>query len=101
MTTALVELDPTETIPISVSQAQSYWSASLSVSHRQATYLQQCLVHLDEFLRQTGFQLSPSAGTSVTFDTPSYPTNNSDDTVRELERDLDGEIDIVGLAEHL
>ncbi|EXJ86872.1 tRNA modification GTPase [Capronia epimyces CBS 606.96] len=34
-------------------EAQSYWAASLSVTHRQSTYLRQCLIHLNDFLDQS------------------------------------------------
>ncbi|KAJ4504960.1 mitochondrial splicing system protein [Exophiala dermatitidis] len=33
-------------------EAQSYWTASLSVTHRQSMYLRQCLMHLNDLLDQ-------------------------------------------------
>lgn len=56
----------------------AYWEQSLSVSHRQSGYLQQCLQHLDEFLPQGISQ------------------HHSDD-----HEDLVSETDIVVAAEHL
>ena len=66
--------------------SQSYWEQSLSVSHRQSTYLQECLVHLNDFL----LQASP------------FPANaaggpNDNDVTNETEF----EVDIVAAAEHL
>ncbi|OCT44306.1 tRNA modification GTPase MSS1, mitochondrial [Cladophialophora carrionii] len=35
---------------LTAAEAQSYWTASLSVTHRQSTYLSEGLRHLDDFL---------------------------------------------------
>jgi tRNA modification GTPase len=40
------------TSSLTPAEAQSYWSASLSVTHRQSQYLTECLHHLDDFLSQ-------------------------------------------------
>lgn len=61
----------------------SYWEDSLGVTHRQSSNLQNCLDHLDDFLRQT----SPAGDTN--------PSADSDFA------SVDGEIDIVTAAEHL
>lgn len=71
----------TLTIPLGPNEHtldHAYWEQSLSVSHRQSGYLQQCLQHLDEFLPQAISQY------------------HSDD-----HEDLVSEIDIVAAAEHL
>jgi tRNA U34 5-carboxymethylaminomethyl modifying GTPase MnmE/TrmE len=34
-------------------QSQAYWQSSLSISHRQAQYLLECLTHLDNFLEMS------------------------------------------------
>ncbi len=65
--------------------SSSYWSHSLSVTHRQRTYLSQALVHLDNYL-QTSSALSLGAST------------HHIDTHHD---DLIGDIDIVAAAEHL
>lgn len=52
MTQALVDPDArsgSDTV-ISAAEAQSYWTASLSVTHRQSQFLHECLIHLDNFL---------------------------------------------------
>jgi tRNA modification GTPase len=66
--------------------SSSYWSHSLSVTHRQRTYLSQTLVHLDDYLLQTSSALS--------LDTFSHHVNAQYD-------DLVGDVDIVAAAEHL
>ena len=63
-------------------QSQSYWTASLSVTHRQKAYLEQCLGHLQDFLSQAN---PPST----------HHTDNHADLVG------DAEVDIVTAAEHL
>ncbi|KAK4937905.1 mitochondrial splicing system protein [Elasticomyces elasticus] len=60
-------------------EAQSYWAASLSVTHRQSMYLEQCLGHLEDFLEQA------QSGSIDRYDT-------------QVEH---GQIDIVTSAEHL
>ncbi|RMZ82429.1 hypothetical protein DV737_g2096, partial [Chaetothyriales sp. CBS 132003] len=61
---------------------QSYWSASLSITHRQKRHLEQCLNHLRDFLAQ------------------SSPTSSIHNDYHDELID-DGEIDIVTAAEHL
>jgi tRNA modification GTPase len=60
----------------------SYWSHSLSVTHRQRTYLAQTLLHLDDYLLQA---------------------SSADVYTRHIDSqdDLVGDIDIVAAAEHL
>jgi tRNA modification GTPase len=66
-------------------QAQAYWTASLTITHRQSAYLRQCQTHLADFLAQT----QAHSG--------SHYTDNHEDLVGEVEP----EIDIVTAAEHL
>ena len=40
---------------MSPTEAQAYWTASLSVTHRQSEYLKECLAHLNDFLAQSQF----------------------------------------------
>ncbi|KIV80043.1 tRNA modification GTPase TrmE [Exophiala sideris] len=68
-----------ESGPMSPAEAQSYWAASLSVTHRQSMYLEQCLGHLEDFLDQA----------------QSRSVDRYDTQVEH------GEIDIVTAAEHL
>jgi small GTP-binding protein len=68
-------------IPPEAASSSSYWSHSLSVTHRQRTYLSQTLLHLDDYLLQTS----------------SSATSTHDDLVGDVEVD----IDIVAAAEHL
>lgn len=75
-------------------EAQSYWAASLSVTHRQSTYLRQCLTHLDEFLDQcqpqhTDFALSSTKQHDEEQGRPSGLLA------------VDASVDIVTAAEHL
>jgi tRNA modification GTPase len=71
---ALLDSNPTSSL--------SYWSHSLSVTHRQRTYLAQTLLHLDDYLVQT------SSADAFAHDI-------------DVQDDLVGEIDIVAAAEHL
>jgi len=77
---------------MSTSQAQSYWTASLSITHRQSGYLQQCLLHLEDFLSQSGTPATSAIST--------HHIDNHDDLVGEV-LDPDAEVDIVTAAEHL
>lgn len=52
LTTATSGSDPS-TNAMSPAEAQSYWTASLSVTHRQSVYLEECRGYLDEFLAQS------------------------------------------------
>lgn len=57
MTSAAAGLTGTDTdtqMAMSAAEAQSYWTASLSVTHRQSQYLRECMVHLDNFLETSG-----------------------------------------------
>jgi tRNA modification GTPase len=62
--------------------ASSYWAHSLSVTHRQRTYLTRTLLHLDDYLLQTS-----SSGVTA------HHIDGHDD--------LAGDVDIVAAAEHL
>ena len=87
--TGLTNVFSTLTIPSGdalLDPSSSYWSHSLSVTHRQRTYLSQTLVHLDDYLLQT------SSASSL--DTFSHHVNAQYD-------DLVGDVDIVAAAEHL
>lgn len=64
--------------------SSSYWSHSLSVTHRQRTYLSQTLVHLDDYLLQAS-----SSETSI------HHIDGHDDPVGDID------MDIVAGAEHL
>jgi tRNA modification GTPase len=66
--------------------SSSYWSHSLSVTHRQRTYLSQTLVHLDDYLLQTSSS-----------ETSTHRIDGHDDLVGDMDIDLD----IVAGAEHL
>lgn len=54
---------------MSPSEAQSYWAASLSVTHRQSQFLHECLIHLNDFLNVS----TPSIVTTPVTD----PTSDS------------------------
>jgi tRNA modification GTPase len=66
--------------------SSSYWSHSLSVTHRQRTYLSQALVHLGDYLLQTSSASSLGA---------------SAHHIDAHHDDLIGDIDIVAAAEYL
>jgi tRNA modification GTPase len=87
--TGLTNVFSTLTTPSSdavLDPSSSYWSHSLSVTHRQRTYLSQTLVHLDDYLLQTSS--TSSLGVS---------THHID----AQHDDLVSDIDIVAAAEHL
>ncbi|KAL6242426.1 mitochondrial splicing system protein [Rhinocladiella similis] len=76
-------------------EAQAYWSASLSVTHRQSLYLKQCLGHLNDFLDQVSPNSKAMSPSSIPEDL------NRHDHTTSLNDDLQDEIDIVTAAEHL
>jgi len=79
-----------------IPQAQSYWSASLAITHRQSQYLQQCLRHLDDFLAQSS-PMGLESGSVV-------DTDHHEDMIgiaRHSKSPLEREVDIVTAAEHL
>ncbi|KAK5098319.1 mitochondrial splicing system protein [Lithohypha guttulata] len=50
MTAAVASLPNSDTTQMSAADAQSYWAASLNVTHHQGQALRQCLTHLQDFL---------------------------------------------------
>lgn len=72
------------TNPLTLDEAQAYWTASLSITHRQTTYLQACLANLQAFLDAT---TAPHSHLSL-----SAPVSGPE---------AEMEIDIVTSAEHL
>ncbi|KAK5447893.1 mitochondrial splicing system protein [Exophiala xenobiotica] len=72
-------------------EARSYWTSSLSVTHRQSTYLRQCLGHLEDFLDQS----RPRIGSIA----PAWDYYNG--RPEDLAGDLQDDVDIVTAAEHL
>ncbi|KAK7892272.1 mitochondrial splicing system protein [Exophiala xenobiotica] len=72
-------------------EAQSYWTSSLSVTHRQSTYLRQCLGHLEDFLDQSRPRIGSNGPAS------DYYIDRPED----LAGDLQDDVDIVTAAEHL
>ncbi|EXJ88078.1 tRNA modification GTPase [Capronia coronata CBS 617.96] len=75
-------------------EAQSYWSSSLSVTHRQSTYLKQCLNHLDDFLEQCQPQNHHSVDPSLSRGLDEHEGLVGAHAVQD-------DIDIVTAAEHL
>jgi tRNA U34 5-carboxymethylaminomethyl modifying GTPase MnmE/TrmE len=79
---------------MTVAEAQAYWAASLSVTHRQSAYLEDCRRHLNDYLEQA----SPESYAS-----DSTPVNHSDhdeDSIGPNTAAHD-QVDIVTAAEHL
>jgi tRNA modification GTPase len=76
--------EPLPVLDSNPTSSSSYWSHSLSVTHRQRTYLAQTLLHLDDYLLQTS-----SSGTST------HHIDGHDDLVGDIDTD------IVAAAEHL
>ena len=78
MTTAAAGLSADANATISIAEARSYWTASLSVTHRQSQFLQECLVHLHDFLEIS----SPDAAAGARIESlPAIEqTRNSRDT---------------------
>lgn len=77
--------DADSTADMSPAEAAAYWNASLSVTHRQTTYLTECVGHLEDFLAQ-----AQASNTHENAD-----LNNNDHDGEEAE------VDIVTAAEHL
>lgn len=88
---------------MTAAEAQSYWSASLSVTHRQGTYLEECLHHLRDFLDQVPSS-HPQKQTQTGFsDSSSNSAHGGDrpDDLGDPNIDRRDEVDIVTAAEHL
>ena len=99
---------------MTASEAQAYWTASLSVTHRQSTYLAECLHHLEDFLlvaqspphAQSHARSGADEGSEFSDPSPQsdYCVDRRDDLVGpNIAPDVDGEgaFDIVTAAEHL
>ncbi|OAL40604.1 tRNA modification GTPase TrmE [Fonsecaea nubica] len=100
-------------VQLTAAEAQFYWTTSLSVTHRQTTYLSQCLHHLEDFLAQS--QSRPQS--HLHMDTPEFSDSRASATDYRTDRhndlvapniaqvdgdgDTDGAVDIVTAAEHL
>ena len=113
LTTASV--DETRVMKMPPAEAQSYWAASLSVTHRQSTYLSECLRHLEDFLSIARYPHMQAQSHSHT--EPDITLNISDSSAYsdyhvDHHDDLvalnivpstggDGAVDIVTAAEHL
>ncbi|KIV92408.1 hypothetical protein PV10_03708 [Exophiala mesophila] len=90
-------------------EAQSYWTASLSVTHRQSIYLEECRGYLDEFLAQSEGDLDNDDGDWRPNTEASVENVDSHDgrlTRRNKDTSLtitpgSGSVDIVTAAEHL
>lgn len=111
LTSAFTELTTAsvgeETGVMTPAEAQSYWTASLSVTHRQSSYLLLCLHQLNDFLAQSQFQShrqtelseSPiSSPRSLEYD---HHLDRHDDLVGPNIAHEDTGVDIVAAAEHL
>jgi small GTP-binding protein len=105
---------------MTAAEAQSYWTASLSVTHRQSTYLSEGLRHLDDFLSLARYPQPQSSRAQSHLHTESdgmvefsHSSHHSDDPI-DRHHDLDtpnivsdadahagGVVDIVTAAEHL
>ncbi|EXJ55112.1 hypothetical protein A1O7_08037 [Cladophialophora yegresii CBS 114405] len=107
---------------MTAAEAQSYWTASLSVTHRQSTYLSEGLRHLDDFLSLACYpQSQPSQAQSylptesdgtMEFAHSSDPNGYHGDRHKNLDAPnivsdpdahahADDIVDIVTAAEHL
>ncbi|KAL2419571.1 tRNA modification GTPase MnmE [Exophiala dermatitidis] len=108
-------------------EAQSYWTASLSVTHRQSMYLRQCLMHLNDFLDQCQHCQPPQPArqeglSSSDDDANNYNLYNGNMSTADVDADVahspqpppsqalqvspgplitDDSVDIVTAAEHL
>ncbi|KIW99754.1 tRNA modification GTPase TrmE [Rhinocladiella mackenziei CBS 650.93] len=91
LTTASIGEDTTSMTP---AEARSYWNASLSVTHRQAVHLQQCLRHLNDFL---GHSHPPKP---LAHESPAYHVDGQDDLVGP-NTSVQNDVDIVAAAESL
>lgn len=76
-------------------ESQAYWTASLSVTHRQSTYLRECRQHLNDYLGDA----LPDVETVVHMQ--GYHVDRHDDLVGPVGSAPDDEFDIVTAAEHL
>ncbi|KAJ9612936.1 mitochondrial splicing system protein [Cladophialophora chaetospira] len=120
LTTAFTELttasvDNVQDARMTPAEAQSYWSVSLSVTHRQSTYLSECLHHLEDFLSvarypppQAESHLHAELGRQMQFSDLSPVTDYHVDRHNDLvapnlapDEAGEGAVDIVTAAEHL
>ncbi|KEF51659.1 uncharacterized protein A1O9_12294 [Exophiala aquamarina CBS 119918] len=76
-------------------ESQAYWTASLSVTHRQSTYLRQCRQHLGEYLGDV------LPGVETVLHMQGYHVDRHDDLVHPMGSASNDEFDIVTAAEHL
>lgn len=105
---------------MSPAEAQSYWTASLSVTHRQSQYLRECMVHLDHFLETSGHAPTVNVGLGMGalsstqhhnpatsapipgsgfFDTRDAHTTGSDQAAYDQHYHVDNHDDLVGEVE--
>jgi tRNA modification GTPase len=124
LTAASSTADDTESARLTPPEAQSYWTVSLSVTHRQSTHLQQCLLRLEDFLAlaATSHAYTPAQSHLHNVDqrsqSPRFSASSSLDSDYHVDRhdDLvgpnivpetvgtlgaDDSVDIVTAAEHL
>ncbi len=113
LTTA--SIDKVRGTTMTPAEAQSYWTASLSVTHRQSTYLSECLHHLEDFLAlaryphpqaQSYLHAEPDGTMQFSDSSPDadYHIDRHNDLVAPNivpGADGDGAVDIVTAAEHL
>lgn len=86
MTRAIVsdETSLNSQMAMTATEAQTYWSASLSVTHRQCCYLSECLEHLNRFLEDARPPLEEDASNlSVTSPYPAYHIDDHKDVIAE------------------
>lgn len=76
-------------------EQQAYWTASLSVTHRQGSYLKECRQHLNDYLGD-----GPSAVETAEH-MHGYHVDRRDDLIGPVGSALGDEFDIVMAAEHL
>lgn len=88
MTTALADVSASGTVRMTPAEEQSYWAASLTVSHRQSQYLKECLTSLEAFLEVS----SPgtAAAFSATIESPTgiEPQSSSPDRWDSMVNDV-------------
>jgi tRNA modification GTPase len=105
MTSALTSHDPLSGTELSPAEAQAYWAASLSITHRQTVYLRECLGHIDDFLAAASHPTTPSSASVTSAASDMADDNNTktntNDTERVKDTEIETEIDIVKAAEHL
>lgn len=83
------------------SEAQAYWTASLSITHRQSTYLRECRQHLDFYLEEVLLNGETTDAEHEHVHSQDYHVDRQNDLVAPVASAINNDFDIVTAAENL